>query len=409
MLGGDHELPENMPLPCIDSPGLANLLKSLPIKPVSDLFFWSFLVGVRPIHPLIHLPTFRSDYDSFWQWCRNSDTSLPSKKLLEDPTFLCLLFSVLYCGATTAPSSVWGATVLQGLQKELVVEQLKTAFSNSLKLCQHLQHPTFDTLVASLLGHSCLEHRSDPSEDVRFVSTAVRIAQGMGLHREGTLFDLDETTCELRRRVWWHIVWLDVQASILNGSQPCCGSGGTQHEIFMVAETRDEDLCKTLDNVLLTPVSTPPIKVNSIMMLFAVGHCETARFNHFLITYLHSTQALRQAQCDDLVNAIKSLHYKIDTLLARIPAQGIPEQGFIPSRLANASPLTHEKLYLDHTTQPMVFTSWTRIMLTMLKTESAILLQKTFLGRGDLKSQQRMWHRYVDLFPCSHTTNIGVL
>lgn len=388
-----------MPLPWIDSPGLANLLKSLPNKPICDLFFWSFLVGVRPIHPLIHVPTFRNDYNSFWQWCRNSDTSLPNKKLLEDPTYLCLLFSVLYCGATTAPSSIWGATILHGLQKESIVEQLKTAFSTSLKLCQHLQHPTFDTLVASLLGHSCLEHRSDPSDEVRFVSTIVRIAQGMGLHREGTLFGLDQITCELRRRVWWHIVWLDVQASILNGSQTCCGSSGAQHEISMVAETRDEDLHKSVNNGPLTPSSTPPIKVNSILMLFAVGHCETARFNHLLTSYVHSTQALRKAQCDELVNALRRLHIKIDTLIARIPARGIPEQGFIPSRLANASPLTHEELYLDHPTQPTVFTSWTRIMLTMLKAESAILLQKSFLGRGDRKSKQRMWNRYVDLFP----------
>lgn len=296
---------------------------------------------------------------------------------------------------------MWGATELQGLQKEMVVEQLKTAFATSLKMCQHLQHPTFDTLVASLLGHSCLGHRSDPAEDVRFVSMIIRIAQSMGLHRESTLFHLDEIACELRRRVWWHIVWLDVQASILNGSQTCLEP---QHEVRMVAETRDEDLCKTSGTGPLTPVSTPPFKTNSIMMLFAVGHCETAKFNHFLISYLRSTRAMGQAQCDDLVNAVRKLHFKIDTLIARIPAQGFPERGLIPSRLANASPLTHEELYSDHATQPTVFTSWTRIMLTMLKAESAILLQKSFLGRGNLKSKQRMWDRYVDNFCYRHIT-----
>jgi Fungal specific transcription factor domain len=394
LLGENNELLDNVPQPHIDSFGLATLLKSLPNKAVCDILLFSFLVGVRPIHPLIHTLTFRTDYNNFWQWRQNSEISLPDNKLLDDPTFLCLLFSVLYCGAATAPSPTWAVGVLQGMRRETMVEQLKTAFYTSLKLCQHLQHPTFNTLVSSLLAHSCSKQCSESMDDLSFVRKMARVAQSMGLHRDGALFGLDMVTCELRRRVWWHIVWLDVQASILNGSQTCFSGIKLQSDVKMVAETRDEDIPQS-NRGFLTRAATLPSGASSVIMLFAIGRYETARFKHFLIDRLHSVKGLEGSQFDEFVTAAKKLNLTIDGLTARIPAQGFPEGGFIPSRLANASPLTHERLYGDHASQPTVFTTWTRIVLKMMKTEVTILLRKQFLGRADAgaKEGQRMWHK----------------
>lgn len=70
-----------MPQSHIDSLGLANLLKTLPPKIVCDALLQSFSIGVHPILPLIYLPTLQKDYNSFWQWCRNSDISQPDNKL----------------------------------------------------------------------------------------------------------------------------------------------------------------------------------------------------------------------------------------------------------------------------------------------------------------------------------------
>lgn len=38
----------------------------------------------------------------------------------------------------------------------------------------------------------------------------------MGLHREPTKFGIDPVEAELRRRIWWHIVWID--CLIMNGT-----------------------------------------------------------------------------------------------------------------------------------------------------------------------------------------------
>lgn len=395
ILGEKDDIPDNVPLPHIDSLGLTELLTTLPQKVVCDALLQSFSTVFYPIHPLIHLPTFYTDYNNFWQWCRNSDISQPDNKLLGDPTFLCLLFSVLYCGAMVSPLAMWMTDSVQDVEKNCTVKQLRKTYSTSLSMCQHLQHPTFSTLVSSLLTHSCSRPGAEPLEDLRFVSMILSLAQYMGLHRDGASFGLDNITSELRRRVWWHIVWLDVHTSILHGSLLCCSSSQAENSVKMISEFRDEGLSMTTGSFSRSLPPSP--SAISITMLLATGRFETARFEHFLLNELNSARDLGKAQFDRIVGAAKSVQTQLDQLIARIPTHGISEAGFVPSRLANASPLTHGWLYSDGAGQATIWSSWAKNMLIMLRTEVAILVQKPLLVRADRKSkhQQRMWDRCV--------------
>lgn len=402
-------VPDNMPQPHINSVGLANLLETLPPKVVCDALLHSFSIGVHPILPLIHFPSLQKDYNSFWQWCRNSDISQPDNKLLSDPTFLCILFAVLYCGAKTALPAIWMASDLERVKKEIIVEQLQRSHSASLDACQHLRYPTFSTLISSLLAHGCSRPDIEFLEDLRFLSTVVRIAQSMGLHLDGSFFGLDPVTCELRRRVWWHIVWLDVQASIVHGSQTCCGSSEELRNSRMVTNIRDEDFPLIIQHRLSRSLSASS-GATSITMLLAIGRFESARFKHLLISSLRDSHILGQARLDECIGAAKSIQAKLDRLIMKIPDLGNPETGFIPSRLAKASPVTHEGYYGDDPIQPTVWSSWVRNMLTMLKTEAGILVQKPFLRRADSKTEQeqKMWSGYVDFFSFESSVQLSI-
>lgn len=288
------------------------------------------------------------------------------------------------------------ADSLQDLEKDNTVEPLRKTYSTSLSMCQHLQHPTFFKLVSALLAHSCARLDATYLEDLRFVSMTLRIAQTTGLHRDGSSFGLDSSTSELRRRVWWHIVWLDVQMSMLHGSQICCGNNEAENDVRMVSETRDEDLFMVTSSLASRGLS-PSSCATSIAMLLAIGRFETTRFKQFLFNSLYSVRDLGQAQFNIVVNAAKILQTRLDKLIARISTQGVSETGFIPSQWANTSPLTHEWLYSDRAGQATIWSSWAKNMLIMLKTEVAILVQKPFLARADSKNkqQQRMWNRCV--------------
>lgn len=369
-----------------------NLLRSLPTKPVSDALLETFLLAVWPLVPLLHPPSLQTDYDEFWDWCRNSESALPSAKLRDDPTLICLLFAVLYCGASAAPAVTWTHPNLQGLQKETTVSHLKSAYTTSLSLCQHLEHPTLNTLVSTLLTTPFLDRPFEPMCSLVHISTTVRIAQTMGLHREGTWSALSLTDKEIRRRVWWHIVWLDVQSSISTGLTPCCGNEALG-AVSMVDTHHDESsdipagCSPDTDSVTNEP---------SVAMLYAIGRFQTARLQARIVAHLQSAQGPIQDGFGELASDANQLLRKIDSFIARIPTQGIPEKGYIPSRLANACPTTHPSLYKDDGSQPTVLAAWTRIMLTLMKSETSILLQKPFLGPPDSTNAQsrKSWTRY---------------
>lgn len=372
--------------------GMFNLLRSLPTKPASDAFLETFFLAVWPLVPLLHPPSLQADYDEFWDWCRNSESALPSAKLRDDPTLICLIFAILYCGASAAPAASWTHPNLQDLQKETTVSHLKSAYTTSLSLCQHLEHPTLNTLVASLLATPFLDRPFEPMCSLVHISTTLRIAQTMGLHREGTWSALSSTDKEIRRRVWWHIVWLDVQSTMSTGLTPCCGNEALE-AVSMVDTHREESSDIPAGR---SPSTDPVTNGPSVAILYAIGRFQTARLQARVVAHLQSAQGPTHDGFAELVTDAKELIRKIDSLIARVPTQGIPERGYIPSRLANASPSTHPSLYKDDTSQPTVFAAWTRIMLTLMKSETSILLQKPFLGPPDNTNAQsrKSWTRY---------------
>ncbi|RFU24179.1 hypothetical protein B7463_g12164, partial [Scytalidium lignicola] len=370
-----------------DAAGLVNLLKEIPTKAVCDLFVSSFLVGVRSIYPLIHLPTFCRDYDMFWRWYMHSDPST-FDLLIDDPTFIPLLLSALFCGAVAAPATFWsGARPLACLDIDTTIDQLRKAYLKGLDYCEYTRRPTLNTLVAAILGHCCSRPAGDGFDDHSFISTVVRVAQNMGLHRDHAPPGLDSTARETRRHIWWHVVCLDTQHFLRYGSQSYCGTEGSQWDVQMVYEASDE----SIPEPQLGPSAPAPalnLRRATVMTVFAIGRYETARFMHTLLNRVNSCHPFNQADFYVFLGEYKKLYSKVDALINRLPAQGIPEQGFLPFWMASASTLTHEPPHMDRSKDPCAFTAWARAVLTTLLKGSLLGLQKIFLGHPSLTSEQ---------------------
>lgn len=366
---------------------MAKLLRSLPSRAVCDALLLSYIIGVCPILPLVHISTFREDYTQFWSWAGKNDVVLaPSPKLIQDPTFFPLLFAILFCGAIAAPAGLWNQSPFQALDRDSFLSELEAACCHSLKICQYNEYPTLNTLVASLLCHSCCKQNIKRLEASSFTRQAIRSAQNLGLHQESNV-EASDTMKDLRRRIWRHIMWLDVQDSIMNGSRISCSGFDDQDRDFAT-------------NSLPFTYPTPPIQTNdersSAVTHFIRGIHETTRFEHSLMLALQYTQrSLRHTDFQGFLSKMKKLHLTLDLLISKIPANGIPEKGYIPARLANASPLTDKDMYCDTGAGPTVFGSWARIKLTMMKTETAILLQKAALADADVGTKQgrKKWQR----------------
>ncbi|OKL59557.1 hypothetical protein UA08_05014 [Talaromyces atroroseus] len=395
----DHDANITKPRWHGDLTGLDKLLTQIPTKSVCDLFLQSFLAGIHPIHPFIHIPKFHSDYLDFWSWhTRKQKTSLkPSDRFWRDPTFIPLLFSTLFCGAAAAPESFWStAPPLVDLDIGSTVDQLRNCYLQGLELCKHTQYPTLNTLVAALLGHALSNRGKDILADISFFDTIVRISQSMGLHMEHsstTERRLDPVTLETYRRVWWHVLWLDMQYSLRYGSQTRCGSEGNHWNVRMVSEASDETMVVegSQPDLFASSIRSPNSNRTSVIVLFATGRYETVRFMHAFLNRLNSCHPLTQDDLNTQLDAFKKLHMKMNQLIGRMPVRGAPERGFVPFRMSNASMLTDESLYSDQSENPSVFISWARVTLTMLMTSALLTLQKAFLGHPSLNSENSLW------------------
>ncbi|KAK9465265.1 hypothetical protein V1512DRAFT_266317 [Lipomyces arxii] len=209
----------------------------LPDKQIVDDLIYEFYNVVHPFCPVIDRDTFLSLYDSqFWDAVNDSEQIL----LI---TFTCLLFAVLYGGCLSRVEVLKysnGPNQMQDVKAyETLSENFLTAFEAASKIHKFPEHPSLTCLVGCTIIQLC--RRKDGMLDTTIdISRLIRIAQVMGLHRDPELFrasGLDDFQINLRRRLWWHLVHLDVAASLGNGV-PCT----TQISQFDVKLPNDEYL-----------------------------------------------------------------------------------------------------------------------------------------------------------------------
>lgn len=342
-----------------------SLLKSLPTKSVSNALLKVFFIAVWPICPLVDRSSLQTDYEDFWTWCGNNDESLPPQKFIDDPTFFCLLFAILYCGASAAPEAHWTSDMLQGECKDTILKQLKAAYTASLSQSFHLEHPTINTLVSMLLTGPFINPPHESMQSLVSISTTVRIAQSMGLHREATWSALNHKDQGTRRRIWWHIVWLDLQSCVSTGLPPCSGSDVLDG--VSVVAYGDNDGAVINSEVL------------DLTLLFDIGRSESTLLQWSIVSHLQSSRNMTTTKLSVLAMDAKRIDQTIDTLIDRISTHTV----------------------VAGTSQSTDFTRWTRAMLTLMQLETAIILHKPVLVTPIDKdsNSKKLWTRYELLYP----------
>jgi hypothetical protein len=75
-------------------------------------------------------------------------------------------------------------------------------------------------LQAAVLFLICVRREDDSKFVWSMNSIILRLAQGLGLHRDGTNFALKPFETEMRRRLWWHICLMDIRSSEDHGTDP---------------------------------------------------------------------------------------------------------------------------------------------------------------------------------------------
>lgn len=185
------------PWPCPPTP-------ELPPRPVADVLFECYLNTSENVLRVLHIPSFRRDYEAVWD---------PNKS--PDPGFLVQLKLVLAIGAATYDS----AFSLRPCATRWVYEAQTWLSAPEFKPRLGIM-----SLQSSLLLVIARES-AGIGEDMVWATlgSTLRIAMYMGLHRDPAGLGANTTAplvAEMRRRLWNTLLELLLQSSLNSGGPP---------------------------------------------------------------------------------------------------------------------------------------------------------------------------------------------
>jgi len=354
---------------------------TLPPKHVRGALLQCFFLSVHPLLPFVHAPTLAKRYGQLCaQLLGEQENIIPLSVSTSDAGFVALLWGVMYAGAVASAGTPLAA-LAHVPDTPAFRDSLYSAFTSAMKASNFPEAPTMDSLVAALVVQSGLG-REDIYQlrTAQITSTCIRAAQQLGLHRESSRKDLTSVKSELGRRIWWHLVDLDIQSAVAAGTE-------LQAARLVSSDTR-MPLEFLEDQNVLTGENTPK---SLAFLLFALGRAEIASAMHHIIVRAYDRQRPNQRDLIELNDMLSSLSSRIRAISARLPAKGVPEKGLVSSFQANVGSTTHSTLYKDDASTTTVFNFWARSVLYMLYLRALILLQKRFLYDLTGQRQATLW------------------
>jgi len=180
-----------------------SLCKKLPPPDICTLFFEDYVNNIHPIVPICHIPTLKEMYSGFW-------LNLSSHTPIE---LLVLILAVLYTGGASSESLRYDENVQSLLE---LYDELIRVFD--ISAYYFTQCPSSVQLLQGYVIMSTFQaSKFAPFAAFGFLPFAIRSAQSLRLHTNVRVED--PTELEIRHRLWWHLVYLDMESTIATGLQ----------------------------------------------------------------------------------------------------------------------------------------------------------------------------------------------
>ncbi|KAH8797355.1 fungal-specific transcription factor domain-containing protein [Xylogone sp. PMI_703] len=381
---------------------LAQLLNLLPPKEICDDLYHNFLDIIHPITPLLHIPTFQSQYTRFWQWYLSWDREeLPTGILAEIPSFLPLFLAVLFAGSFGQPTPLFNQDATEASLSGMTA-QLYQLHSHALALVSFPQSPTIYSLIAYLMAQNLLIREEESLSSCSYLSVALRIAQAMGLHRDGALFKLDPIQAELRRRIWWHIIHTDIMTCLSSGLPPLMVLDNF-YDTRMISEFKDEYISISQGNGLgqgqkqdAARSPTPDDQMLDIRYVVAVGRYKLTALLRKVLRHQFDVRAKSAKEFAALKKVVDEQSADTAARIERIAAMQLtptPSDHEVDGRGAHGMPT-------------VAFQTWAQKLLWLMNHRSYCMLYQPLLkGEGECgdvnsvrKDAIRHCHAYVENF-----------
>ncbi|KAH0360596.1 hypothetical protein KCU65_g9301, partial [Aureobasidium melanogenum] len=229
--------------------------QTLVTRAMVDVFVDAFFIRYHPVFPILHEPTFRAQYDS--------RMARPGQSI-----WLVLVNIVAALGAfVTNPSSSdeTSLSIFRTAKRYLAVNALETG---NLTLVQ-----------AFGMAAMFLQKINKPNTGYNYGGVAIRMAIGLGLHKEFGSQHMSPFKQELRRRIWWSLCVLDVGATITYSRPLIWPQVGV--DAALPSNIREEDIMVSSP---VTPAEVDTATVNTYLRVQSSYHLQTMPIYNRLIS-----------------------------------------------------------------------------------------------------------------------------
>ncbi|KAK6008848.1 hypothetical protein QM012_000751 [Aureobasidium pullulans] len=362
-------------------------LLSLPPKKICDVLLQSFLLSVRPLLPLCHGPTLQADYDSFWAALNRYRASKKPEEVEKFYDFLCLLWAVLFCGAVAASPAMFKEASIQIRDSRTLLSRLRAKLDETVQLVQFNEIPTLNGLISILLVEECDPDFDEITAAAPFAYKCMQAARTLNLHKEAVVAAKNGVESELARRVWYHVVQLEVLATITCGVSLSYYSSEASFDTRMPRDIHDSELRAEKGS---PKHFTAGVACSSAMQL-AIGRFQLNRALRQAVEKCYSTRPPSETDLEELLADIGRYEQLMDHTISRLEVRGLPEQGHVSTKLLRADPMIHKRLYRDDPNEETVFNAFARIMLSMMKGYVSILVTRHFLSTATGDQRAKLW------------------
>lgn len=213
------------------------ILQSLPNPEDFNRLYQAFRFRVHPVVPIFHLPSLEQTMAEFWS-VTTTTTSADT---------LMVILSVAYCGLVSSNDERY-ADFTRSIFKSYERLMLVVSFPSDISKA------TVPLLQSYLIVNTCRASQVEPLSSLGFLSSAVRTAQALKLNLERKLLSPIEE--EVQRRIWWHLVYMDVESTLVSGLPNLIHDG--DYTTYMPCQLDDASISDTLNPVVDSlPVTSP--------------------------------------------------------------------------------------------------------------------------------------------------------
>lgn len=182
----------------------------LPTKNAADQLIGQYFMAVHFVARAVHRQTFEAQYVNFWGQIATGTEPMPSQQ------------AIMFAAFFSAAVSMTEDQVPQqfGTSKAALVDSLRSGTEMALAKANFLRTTKIDTMQAFVMYLIPLIRAEVSRAHSALVGTAIRLAECMGLHRDGSHYSMTPVEVHVRRMIWHQLCFLDMRTCEATGPRP---------------------------------------------------------------------------------------------------------------------------------------------------------------------------------------------